>query len=355
MGPIKKTDDQAHVNMHKIHESVLEQVKELGKTWKHEQKNFYQKVLATGDFVGHNTDNTVLRAAGFLPIPLNPLSSYNIKSVLAVLNTFKGVTKAGFSEIKQNEKLGKIGKMGHYADHIIKGSSQEGVVAMAAMFGKAKLLITIGASVAALPALAGVGALIAGPAAVAVAAYFLSTSAGHHLETGVAKTSKFAVGFGIGMVKAMTGNFADIEQKGLEIEETTKATIKSAGEFLKNIRRVMKGEKWVKKPEHGPSHHGKHSSFISDLKNIAAGAKKIAIGAAIVTSAVGAQINKQTPSESKFMKAQTEVAISAMPKSTPSASTYVLTGADIKAAAEKENKVTKAPPTKKPQTPKMGR
>ncbi|MCE9507631.1 MAG: hypothetical protein K8R48_04860, partial [Alphaproteobacteria bacterium] len=234
-------------------------------------------------------------------------------------------------------------KTGHMADHIIKGTSLEGAVAVGAFYGKSALI--------------GLVAVSGGPVSMVLtgaAMYFLSTSAGHHLESSVAQASKFAVGLLVSTAKAAVGNTKDIEAKAEIIEKKMGEMKASAKHFLKNMRNIAKiasGEaKWEKKHDHGHGHgghhHGKHSSFIGDLKNIA-------VGAAVIASAAGMASNKQTPSESKFVKAQTEVAVSVVPKSTSSASTYVVTGADIKAAAEKENKVTKAPPTKKPPSMKM--
>ncbi|MCE9508226.1 MAG: hypothetical protein K8R48_07965 [Alphaproteobacteria bacterium] len=288
----------------------------------------------------NKTDSTFVRAAGAAYGV-----SYYVKGVQAILKTTEGIKLKELQAIKQNKELGTgvsgfFKKTGHMADHIIKGTSLEGAVAVGAYVGKGALI----------------GLVVAGGPVSTVltcaAMYFLSTSAGHHLETGVAQAAKSTVGLLVSTAKAAVGNTQELEAKSEVIEKKMGEMKASAKHFLKNMRNIAKiarGEvKWEKKHDHGHGghHHGKHSSFIGDLKNIA-------VGAAVIASAAGMAGNKQTPSESKFVKAQTEVAVSAVPKATSSASTYVVTGADIKTAAEKENKVTKAPQTKKSQ-PKPG-
>jgi hypothetical protein len=140
MGPIKKTDDQAHVEMHKTHESVIEHGKHLLQELKSKEHALYKKAVLVSGFLTNKIDTTVGRAVG---------AAYYAKGIHALVSTFEGVKIKELKEIKNDTGKSVAQKIGHIADHVIKGTSHEGLVATTVFLGKHAV---IGALVAGGPA-----------------------------------------------------------------------------------------------------------------------------------------------------------------------------------------------------------
>jgi hypothetical protein len=338
MATKKITPEQAAVHVYNVSHSVLEKV-----------SGVYKNVLAASRYLDEKSDHALGRLSGV---------AYYAKTLHAVIGGLKDVKKEKLSNILLDGKLDFKGKVKETAKYAHENFSHQATVAATVFLGKGVLLIApivlgvTGLVAAAGPAVIATAGLVAGAALTQAATYFLSTHAGHKLETKMAEQVKAGMQFLTGFRRAAKGEdkeFKQMHEIAVKMEEAARAQAQWAPH--------APGERDGRGRVH--RHHGFKDTLKQDLialarvdkypaelgkfvKDIAKDCVSLFNKVAGTSLAVGHEAKSRAP-ESKFMQGQRA------PDATPSARAA---GTDAAVKAEQDQKQT--PTTKKSQPAKPG-